>query len=72
MIAITPMSSRRSQVNTPDDNANLSANSRKQGRVWPSMLALAVDGPGLRRSREMATIGKLETMPSVRFNVWRQ
>jgi|SRR5580704_7174297 hypothetical protein len=34
---------------------------------------LAIDaGPGLRRSREMATIGKLENIPSVLFNLWRQ
>jgi hypothetical protein len=46
------------------NNANLSANRQKQG--------LAIDvGPGLRRSREMATIGKLENMPSVLFNLWR-
>jgi len=52
-------------VHTPDDNANLSANSRKHD--------LAIDvGPGLRRSREMATIGNLENMPSVLFNLWRK
>jgi hypothetical protein len=52
-------------VHTPDDNANLSANRQKQG--------LAIDvGPGLRRSREMATIGNLENMPSVLFNLWRK
>ncbi len=52
-------------VHTPDDNANLSANSQKQG--------LPIDvGPGLRRSREMATIGNLENMSSVLFNLWRK
>ena len=43
---------------TSDDTANLSASSQKQ--------SLAIDvGPGLRTPREMATIGKLENMPSV-------
>jgi hypothetical protein len=52
-------------VHTSNDNANLRANSRKQD--------LAIDaGPGLRRSREMATIGKLENIPSVLFNLWRK
>jgi hypothetical protein len=51
-------------VYTPDDNANLSANSRR---------GLPTDvGPGLRRSREMANIGKFENMPSVLFNLWRK
>ena len=46
-------------------NDNLSANGQKQG--------LTIDvGPGLRRSREMATIGKLKNMPSVLFNLWRK
>src|SRR5271155_3629985 len=41
---------------TQEDNANLSANSRK----------LAID-VGLRTPREIATIGKLDNMPSVLF-----
>jgi hypothetical protein len=47
---------------TPDDNANQSANSRKQIR----------HGLGLRTPCEMATIGKFENTPSVLFNLWRQ
>jgi hypothetical protein len=52
-------------VYTADDNANLSKNSQKQG------LPINV-GPGLRAPREMATIGNLENMPSVLFNLWRK
>jgi hypothetical protein len=56
---------KRLRTVTPDDNANLCANRQKQD--------LAIDvGPGLRRSREMATIGNLENMPSVLFNLWRK
>jgi len=52
-------------VHTPDDNANPCANSRKRD--------LAIDvGPGLRTPREIATIGNLESMPSVLFNLWRK
>ncbi len=52
-------------IHTPYDNANLSANRQKQG------LAIVV-GPGLRTPREIANIGKLESMPSVLFNLWRK
>ena len=48
-------------LHTPDDNANLSANSQKQD--------LAIDvGLGLRTPREMANIGNFENMPSILFN----
>ena len=52
-------------VHTPDDNANLCANSRKHD--------LAIDvGVGLRTPREIANIGNRENMPSVLFNLWRK
>ena len=52
-------------LHSPDDNANLPANSQKQD--------LTIDvGLGLRTPREMANIGKFENMPSVLFNLWRK
>jgi hypothetical protein len=52
-------------VHTRDDNANMSANSQKQG--------LAIDvGLALRTPRKMANIGKFENTPSVLFNLWRK
>jgi hypothetical protein len=47
--------------------------SQPLGDAWLEGIGQGVDVVvGLRRSHEMATIGNLENIPTVLFNLWRK